>query len=109
MSFKVKIKKDTQRKVKKLFNFGSRGADIYFTVRSLRHKPTKADWIGAAWKVGNVFSEFIEFEEEEKECISNVLLDAFLEKHGIKDDEYDDFGCGSDIQVLLIEYMNKFL
>lgn len=106
MAFKIKLQRETQRKIKSLFSFGSKATDIYFTVRGLRHKPTKADWVAAAWKVGDVFSNFVEFEQEEQECISNILLDAFLEKHQIED--YDDYGCGSDIQGLLIEYITKF-
>ena len=59
MAFKIKLQRETQRKVKTLFSFGSKTADIYFMVRGLRDKPTKADWISAAWKVGEVFGSWM--------------------------------------------------
>lgn len=107
---KIKLKKQTKDNVRKVFDFASKATDTYFLVRNLKNKPSKSDLIAAGFKLGDIASKFIdiECEEEERECISTICLEIFLDKHNIEDDNYSDFGCGSDIQHLLIKYIVDF-
>lgn len=62
---KLKIKLDYKWRdaIQQVNSMGSQAADVLFTLRQLRNKPTKADYVAAAMKLGNVGLNFIEFEE----------------------------------------------
>ena len=62
---KLKIKLDHKwhAAINQVNTMGSQAADVLFTLRQLRNKPTRSDYIAAGMKLGNIGMNFIEFEE----------------------------------------------
>ncbi len=60
MDFKIKIKRSTKYKIKKIFAWGSSVADIIFMIKSLRNKPSIPDYVAAGLKVLHMSTDFIE-------------------------------------------------
>lgn len=72
---KIKIDAKWRDMAQQVMEFTSEASEIVFTLRSLRNKPTKTDYIAAGMQVANIAMNFIEFEEDER----NPLRDFFKE------------------------------
>lgn len=107
MNFKIKIKRSTKYKIKKIFAYGSAVADVIFMIKSLRNKPSVPDYVAAGLKVLHMSTDFIEYENDEP-MIADKFYDEFLIRHNLDEKNCITLGVKREIQKLVISNIKKF-